>query len=467
MRYAISQPRPWLPDWAARTVMYHIYPLGFLDAPPENDLTSGPVPRLNGLRQWYDHLTSLGVGVVCFGPLFESSAHGYDTVDYFSIDRRLGELSLFREIVDELHARGLRVVLDGVFNHTGRDFFAFRDVREKGRDSAYQSWYRIDWAGDSPYQDGFAYESWEGHESLPRLNHANPEVREYLFQVARMWLVDVGVDGWRLDVAYELPSDFLWELRRTCKEARADSFLFGEMIQGDYRAWVAPDLLDAGTDYQFYGSLWRSFNDANFADLRANLDRAHHVDYGLYKDLWLVNFLSNHDVTRIRSKLKDDRHIYPAHILLLTAPGIPCLYYGDEIGLTGRKDEGDLALRRPMPDVAAWPEHADDLLREIARLVALRNTHLVFSQGRYASLYGQGPLFAFLRASQRQIAVVAVNADDEPASLTLPVAEQGVVDGTTFGDVLNPHLPPVTVQNGQITVGEIPPNWGRVLVVSW
>jgi len=467
MRYAIQSPRYWLPDWANHAVFYHLYPLGFLDAPPQNDLEAQPVPRLAGLRDWYDHLERLGVTAIYLGPVFESGSHGYDTVDYFAIDRRLGDMALFRQLLDELHGRGLRVILDGVFNHTGRGFFAFQDILKNGRNSQYQSWYHINWAGNSSYGDGFAYESWEGHEALPKLNLANPDVRSYLFEVARMWLVDVGIDGWRLDVAYELPIDFLWEFRRTCKEVRPDCFLLGETIRGDYRTWVAPDLLDAGTDYQLYESLVRSFNDGNFADLRAGLDRARHVDYGLYKELALVNFLSNHDVTRIRSRLKDERHVYPALILLLTTPGIPALYYGDEVGMRGRKEDGDPALRRPMPQPADWPEYGADILRETLRLVRLRHEHHVFADGRYASLYGQGPHFAFLRAHTREIAVVAINADDAPVSLTLPVREQGIVDGTVLHDVLNPHLPGATVEGGQLVVDEVPPNWGRVLVASW
>ena len=467
MRYSIQSSRFWLPDWAGQAVFYHIYPLGFLGAPHRNDLGAEPVPRLAGLRRWYDHLLELGVTALYCGPIFESESHGYDTIDYFSVDRRLGDATLLREIVDELHGRGIRVILDAVFNHTGRGFFAFQDVLQQGPSSPYRDWYHIDWNGNSAYDDGFAYRAWEDHPALPELNVANPDVRAYLFEVARMWLVDVSVDGWRLDVAYELPTDFLWELRRVCKEARPDCFLLGETIRGDYRTWIAPDLLDAGTDYQFYESVWRSFNTANLADLRANLDRSHHLDYGLYRDMALLKFLSNHDVTRIRSRLKDERDLYPALILLMTAPGIPSLYYGDEIGLRGRKEDGDWSLRQPMPEPEQWPAQADNVLRETRRLIELRQAHPVFVYGRYASLYGQGPHLAFLRAYTREIAVIAINADEEPATLTLPVREQGVVDGTTFRDVLNPHLPAATVNGGELVVEGVPPNWGRMLVVSW
>ncbi|HEC24241.1 MAG TPA: alpha-amylase, partial [Chloroflexi bacterium] len=214
----------WPPEWARRAIFYHIHPLGFFDAPPVNDRSSAPVPRLAELRRWYDHIAGLGVTAIYFGPLFESLTHGYDTVDYFQVDRRLGDIALLRQIVDELHGRGVRVILDGVFNHTGREFFAFQDIRRNGRASRYQDWYFINWAADSDYGDGFAYEYWADDRGLPRLNLDNPNVRAYFFEVARMWLGDVGVDGWRLDVAYEIGPSFWWEFRRVCKEVRPDSF---------------------------------------------------------------------------------------------------------------------------------------------------------------------------------------------------------------------------------------------------
>jgi glycosidase len=403
-----------------------------------------------------------------FGPLFESHTHGYDTIDYFTVDRRLGDNALIRQIIDELHARDIRVIFDGVFNHTGRGFFAFQDILEHGEGSRYRDWYTIDQTGDSHYGDGFAYDSWEGHQSLPALNLANPEVRNYLLEVAQMWLADVGIDGWRLDVAYELPHDFLWELRRACKGVRPDCFLLGETIHGDYRTWVAPDLLDAGLNYPFHSALIRSFNEGNLPDLAANLDRAFHSEWGLYTDLLLVNFVGNHDVTRVRSALDDPRHIYPAFILLMCAPGIPMLYYGDEFGMEGEKGDGDAALRRSMPEAGAeeLPDDSDALMREIGRLANLRRQHPALSHGRHATLMSQGPLYVFLRQHVRENAIIAVNVDDTPATLDVPIAAQGVSDGTRFHDVLNSELPPATVEGGQITIRDIPSCWGRLLVAE-
>jgi cyclomaltodextrinase len=468
MPYPPRRLEHWSPEWARDAVFYHIYPLGFTGAPAHNDRQSAPEPRLAGLRRWYDHITRLGVTALYFGPLFESHSHGYDTIDYFTIDRRLGDNSLIRQIVDELHERGIRVIFDGVFNHTGRGFFAFQDIVEYGTGSRYRDWYRIDPSGDSHYGDGFAYDSWEGHQSLPALNLANPDVRKYLFEVAQMWLSDVGIDGWRLDVAYELPHDFLWELRRVCKTARPDCLLLGETIHGDYRTWVAPDLLDAGLNYPFHSALVRSFNEANMHDLAANLDRAYHSEWGLYTGLMLVNFLGNHDVTRIRSLLDDPRHMFPALILLMSAPGVPMLYYGDELGMEGLKEEGDAALRRPMPDPTSGGLTADAeaLTREIARLTALRNEHPALSRGRYATLMAQGPHYAFLRQYTRQNVIVAVSGDDAPAALDIPITLEGIPDGVRFHDALNTELPPVIARGGRVAIPDIPAFWGRLLVAD-
>jgi cyclomaltodextrinase len=455
----------WVPGWAREAIFYHIYPLGFLGAPPQNDPEGEPVPRLADLRKWYDHIAGLGVNAIYFGPLFESVRHGYDTTDYFQIDRRLGDVALFRQIVGELHERGIRVILDGVFNHTGREFFAFRDIREHGQDSRYAGWYHVDWSGESSYQDGFAYECWEGHQSLPRLNLDNPDVRQYIFEVCRMWLGDVGVDGWRLDVAYEISPDFWWEFRRECKRINPDCLLLGEMIYGDYRTWVAPDLLDSGTDYQLYKAFWSSLNDANLWELKYALERAYHSEVGVFGELTLLNFLGNHDVTRILSKLEDPRHIYVALIMLFTVPGIPCLYYGDEIGLTGRKEEGDQALRRPMlPPDAEWPEQSGHLYREMARMVALRKRLPVLSYGRFAALEVTDTQFSFLRMKDNQVAVVALNAGDEEVAMAIPVGREGVGDGTRFRDALEPDAQTFTVTDGKIEIEPLWPYWGRVLV---
>jgi glycosidase len=458
-------PASHVPDWALQAIFYHIYPLGFLGAPAHNERSAGVVPRLEGLRRWYDHLAGLGVTAIYSGPLFESHSHGYDTIDYFQIDRRLGDLALFRQIVDELHRRGIRIILDGVFNHTGRGFFAFEDILRHGRDSRYQSWYHLNWGADSHFHDGFGYESWEGYQGLPRLNHASQDVRSYLFEVARMWLGDVGVDGWRLDVAHELPPEFWWEFRQVCKAANPDCFLVGEVIHGDYRTWAAPDLLDGVTNYQLYKAVWSAFNEANLHELKAAVERASHPEWGLYRDIALLNFLGNHDVTRILSQLKEPSHVYPALIFLLTAPGIPCLYYGDEAGLRGSKEDGDGALRPPMPAPdAPWPDTERSLYRVIARLAALRRAYPSLASGGYHTLETTATTYSYLRRHAREQVLVTLNTGPEPVPAALYVAQEGIPDGTRFVDLLDEDGAVFTVQGGYLPVEPVYASWGRVLI---
>jgi cyclomaltodextrinase / maltogenic alpha-amylase / neopullulanase len=458
-----------IPEWARRAVFYHIYPFGFFNAPQSNSGRSASVPRLASLRNYYDHLQGLGITALYIGPLFESLTHGYDTSDYFTIDRRLGDVNLFRQIVDELHERGIRVILDGVFHHTGRGFFAFRDLLENRRESRYKDWYLINWGADSGYNDGFSYDCWEGHESLPRLNLDHPEVREYLFQVTRMWLGDVGIDGWRLDVAHKISPSFWWEFRRISKETRPDCFLVGELLGGDYRTWVAPDLLDSGTDYQLYKAMWSSFNDKNFWELKAVLERSKHPEWGVFRDLHLMTFLGNHDVNRIASQLTNARNLYPALILLLTLPGVPCLYYGDEVGMTGKVNgpDGDHPVRQAMPAPDdAWPNADRSLYLETSRLVNLRKTHPSLIYGRFAVLETGYEVFSFLREHPREVTVTAVNAGDEPTRIEIAIGREGIPDGTTFRDLLDDAQPEFVVSGGKLVIKTVYPGWGRVLVAA-
>lgn len=457
---------PWLPGWAARAVFYHIYPLGFFGAPRQNP-GGEPVPRLAELRRWYDHIAGLGVNAIYIGPLFESGSHGYDTTDYLSVDRRLGDNALLGQLVKELHERKIKVILDGVFNHTGREFFAFRDIRQNRRGSAYKDWYHINWGADSEFHDGFAYDSWQGHQILPRLNLDNPDTRQYIFEVARKWLGEVEVDGWRLDVAGDIAPSFWWEFRRECKAINPDCFLMGEVWTGDYRTWVAPDLLDSGTNYQLYHTIDHVFNEGDLSPLRAVMDRASHPEFGIYKDLTLFNFIGNHDVTRILSQLSDPDDVFPALILLMTIPGIPCLYYGEEVGMTGRKNSDDSALRKPMlAPGAAWPDRDHRLYSLIARLAALRRDHASLQFGSFASLdAGQG-FFAYLRRHVRENAVVVLNSGPEPLSLGLSLAEEGVRDGAAFRDLLDPAVGAAEVTGGMLSVPPVPPGWGRILIAD-
>ena len=471
--------------------MYQIYPLGtpgqggggfFGGVPATNDLTSPPETKLLLLRHWYTHLKELGVTSIYFSPLFESETHGYDTVDYFLIDRRVGDLASFKTILKELHELGIKVILDGVFNHTGRQFFAFQEIIKAGKDWAncpFKDWYFIS-EGNSTYDDPFAYRSWEGHEELPELNVENEAVREYLFKVAKFWLGEVGVDGWRLDVAHELPPAFWRDFRTACTEANPEHVLLGEVIHGDYNVWVGPSkgLLHSGTNYQLSKALWSSTKEHNFYELDSAVTR----DNMMYREMSLVNFLSNHDVARVATQLEGEpQHNRIAHFLLLTSRGIPCIYYGDEVGIKGRKEEGDAALRQAMvnPDPASgeWPPGGKELFDFISALVKFRALHPALVDGSHHPLYcGKGEYgmanneIVFARRAEGEMLIVAANADKEHTHVEVFMGHLDKAPGTPlvgiWGDgadcgcindeyKVRIHLPPYGCRI--FSLGDLPP----------
>jgi glycosidase len=306
---------------------------------------------------------------VLLTPIFVSSTHGYDTVDPFRIDQRLGDEEDFAAFVDACHERDLLLVLDGVFNHVGRAFPAFRDVLTRGAASPFAPWFRLDFAAPGP--DGFAYADFEGHQELVALNHANPEVLEWAVAVCRHWL-DRGADGWRMDVAYLIPEAFLAALSQSVRGVHPQAFLFGEKVHGDYVRFVEESGLDSVTQYELYQAIWSSLNDSNLFELAWALRR--HQTFG--EAFAPVTFVGNHDVTRLASRLHDPAHLGPALAVLLTVPGVPCTYYGDELAWEGRvegRSGGDDAVRPPLPSAPtpADPRQAE-ALRLHRELIALR-----------------------------------------------------------------------------------------------
>lgn len=324
------------------------------------------------LGRWLDHVAWLGCGGVLLTPVFASSTHGYDTVDPFRIDPRLGDEEDFVAFAGACHERGLALVLDGVFNHVGRDFPAFRDVLAHGEASPSTDWFRLDFARDDG--DGFGYRTFEGHSELVALNHDSEAVLDWAASVSLHWL-DRGVDGWRFDAAYAVPTPFLRALVARIRERYPDAFLFGEVIHGDYVAFVEETGLDGVTQYELHKATWSSLNDANLFELAWALKR--HREFAAA--FTPVTFVGNHDVTRIASLLHDAGHLALALTVLFTVPGLPCVYYGDELGWRGVKEHragGDDAIRPPLP---ASPDPADGeqaaslgLHRE---LLALRRDH--------------------------------------------------------------------------------------------
>lgn len=330
--------------WAYESVFYQIYPLGFCGAPFENDGTVKN--RISKVSEWIPHIKKLGCNAVYFSPVFESDTHGYNTRDYRSIDCRLGTNEDFAKVCDELHENGIKIVLDGVFNHVGRGFWAFQDVLKNRESSPYKDWFHIDFGGNSNYNDGLWYEGWEGHFDLVKLNLRNRDVVNHIFDCIKAWTEEFDIDGLRLDVAYCLDFDFLKELRGFCKSLKPDFFLLGELLHGDYARWVNPEMLDSSTNYECYKGLHSSFNSMNMFEICHSLKNQFGPEnWCRYRGMHLLSFVDNHDVSRIASVLKNEKHLPLIYALMFAMPGIPCIYYGSEWGEKADKSQGDPALR--------------------------------------------------------------------------------------------------------------------------
>ena len=333
-----------LKNWGYEAVFYQIYPLGLCGAPFENDGIQEH--RILKILDWAEHIADLGCNAVYFSPLFESDTHGYNTRDYKRIDTRLGTNEDFRQVCDALHEKGIKVVLDGVFNHVGRGFPQFRDVCEKKWESQYKDWFFINFDGNSNYNDGLWYEGWEGHFDLVKLNLRNPAVADHLLDAVKYWIEYFGIDGIRLDVAYSLDFDFIKRLRSFTDGLKEDFFLVGELLHGDYSRWVNPEMLHSATNYECYKGIYSSLNSGNMFEICHSVkNRFGPEDWCMYRGLHLLNFVDNHDVTRIASILSDPAYLPLAYTIMFGIPGIPCIYYGSEWGARANKSEGDPALR--------------------------------------------------------------------------------------------------------------------------
>ncbi len=451
------------PGWGRDAVFYHVYPLGLCGAPPANDGTAPPVPRLARLHGWIEHWHALGVRAVYLGPLFESATHGYDTTDYFHVDRRLGDDDTLAALVAACHRHGIRIILDGVFHHVGREFWAFRDLRARGADSAYRDWFAgVDFSRSGPLGDPFTYGTWRGHHELVKLALGHGAVRDHLLDAVRHWFRRYDIDGLRLDVAESIAPDFLHELAHRCRELRPDAFLVGEMIHGDYARLANPGLLDSVTNYEAYKGLWSSHEDRNYFEIAHTLERQFGPG-GRLRALPLYAFADNHDVTRIASRLSDPGHVYPLHVLLFTMPGVPSIYYGSEWGIPGVKRGGDDAPLRPAIDAPSPPPDAvyPELANAIARLARVRHGSAALRRGDYRTLHIASEQLAFVRTSGEETMIVAVNASHEWTTIPLSA---GPWRGRQLVDRLDPSTPlPITGDRVRL---DVPPCWGRVLAID-
>jgi glycosidase len=415
------------------SVFYHIYPLGFCGAPPDNDFSSPPGSGLHSLIGHIPHLLDLGINGLYLGPLFESGSHGYDTVDYYWVDRRLGTNGDLKALAGACHDAGIALVLDAVFNHSGRHFFAFKDIQQRrtgskaAADSPYKDWYAgLDFSKPNRRGDSFSYQGWAGHDSLVKFNGDNPAVREHLCGAAEFWINEFGIDGLRLDAAADLSPAFMDELSARCKKLKPGFWLMGEVVGGDYRNFARPGRLDSVTNYELYKGLWSCFNDRNFFELAWTLNRQWGPE-GIYRDISLYNFTDNHDVDRVAASLKNRAHLFPLYGIFFCLPGIPSLYYGSEYGVLGERTKiSDRALRPRW--ASSWASAKNDgidsaaLYGTVKNFIKIRRENPCLREGAYRQIHLSHEQFAFMRENGEAQVLIAANASAETVTLRIPAA---------------------------------------------
>lgn len=444
--------------WYDEAVFYHIYPLGLLGAPTENKY-DGVTHRLRELSPWIDHIRELGCNALYIGPLFESVGHGYETTDYRKLDSRLGDNDDLKAMVKQCHDKGIRVILDGVFNHTGRDFFAFKDIRENRENSQYKDWYcNVNFWGNNEYNDGFSYDNWGGYNLLAKLNQRNPQVKDYICDTIRFWVKEFDIDGLRLDAADVLDFDFMKTLRAVANEVKPEFWLMGEVIHGDYTRWVNGDTLHSVTNYVMHKGLYSGHNDHNYFEIAHTQRRLEGMGKSGSSNFRLYNFVDNHDVERIYTKLNKKAHFTPVHILLYTLPGIPSIYYGSEFAIEGRKERGSDASLRPALNYEDFKDAINNnpATKLIAALGKIRQETPELSYGDYNELLLRNRQYAFSRNYNGRSVIVTVNNDDGDFTMTLPSGRCEEYIGALYGER-------VKVNNGYIQVN-VRANSGEIWV---
>lgn len=443
--------------WIEKTNIYHIYPLGFCGCEKfrseAKELEKG---RILKVIEWIPHLKKMHFNAVYFGPLFESFEHGYDTTDYYTVDKRLGTNAEFKQVCDELHKNGIRVILDGVFNHVGRDHAAFKDLQQNGQGSRYKDWFAgVNFGGRSPYGDNFSYEGWNGHYNLVKLNLYNNEVVEHLFGAVKMWIEEWGIDGIRFDAADCLADDFIRRIHKFTRDLRPDFWLMGEIIHGQYNRWANSEMFDCVTNYQCYKGIYSSHNDRNYFEI------AHSIEYqnGQYGNLYMYNFLDNHDVARLMSVLRNPEHAECCYTMMYGMYGVPSVYYGSEFGIYGAKGQGadaDLPLR-PCLDLDNIPDRNDSLMNHISNLGAIRLSVPALQSGSYAKLELKNQTFLFKRELNGEIVYIALNISDGDYTFRISTHYQKLADRLT-GKQFN--------VNGDTAEVTVPKNKSMILVDS-
>ena len=442
-------------SWYDEAVFYHIYPLGLTGAPKQNSY--GEVEhRLRDVFPWISHIKKIGCNAIYIGPLFESVGHGYETTDYKKLDSRLGDNKDLTDFVAECHKQGIKVILDGVFNHTGRDFFAFQDIKQNRENSQYKDWYcNVNFGGNNEYNDGFSYENWGGYNLLVKLNQHNTAVRDYICDVIRFWVKEYDIDGIRLDAADVLDFNYMQALRQVANEVKPDFWLMGEVIHGDYSRWVNEGTLHSVTNYQLHKALYSGHNDHNYFEIAHTVKRLNDM-FG--NRLKLYNFVDNHDVERIYTKLNKKSHFVPVHILMYTLPGVPSIYYGSEFGIEGKKEKFSDDSLRPALDYAQYADavETNECTKLLAALGKIRQNTKALSYGDFKELVLTNTSYAFARNYNGQTVLVSVNNADNDCAMNLPVGNCAEYVGALSGV----HVP---VNNGCISVN-VKANSGEIWI---
>jgi glycosidase len=422
------------PAWVEHAIWWQVYPLGFVGAFPADAPPTADEHRMRRIVDWFDHAVALGASGIALGPVFASHTHGYDTTDHYRIDARLGDDADFDHLIVEANRRGLRVLLDGVFNHVATDF-------------VHTEWFR---------KRGNTFDTFEGHGELIALDHDNPDVIGYTVDVMTHWLRR-GADGWRLDAAYAVPDRFWEQVLSRVRAEFPDAWFVGEVIHGDYAARVRDCRFDSVTQYELWKAIWSSLNDGNF----------HELDWGLVRhnefldDFVPMTFVGNHDVTRIASRLDNTRHLEHALVLLLTIGGTPSVYAGDEAGYLGVKEErfgGDDAVRPEFTaPLTGVDDHGHDIYRLHQYLIGLRRRNPWLHTARTTKLRLTNRQYVYATRNGADMLVVALNIDDAPLSVSL--SEFGVGQGRL---VAGSGAPPPSI----VTEAEVEPHGWLIIAPS-
>lgn len=443
--------------WYDQAVFYHIYPLGLCGCAHEN--TGVAESHFEQLRDWAAHAARISCTAIYIGPLFESVGHGYETTDYCKVDCRLGTNEDFKDFVAYCHEIGLRVIVDGVFNHVGREFFAFKDVQEKRESSPYCSWFcNLNFGGNNEYNDGFSYENWGGYNLLVKLNQQNPDVQNYLFDAIRFWISEFDIDGIRLDAADVLDHGLMHNMRQLTDSLKPDFWLMGEVIHGDYSRWVNDQMLHSVTNYELHKGLYSGHNDHNYFEIAHSIKRL----LGICGDFRLYTFMDNHDVERIYSKLTNKEHMFLVTLLNYTVYGIPSLYYGSEFAIEGKKESGSDWNLRPCLDIHDYEKaESDNVITVLCKkLGQLKKDYPELTYGQYQELVLTNRQFAYGRVLNDTAMVIVLNNDDSSATVEInaPVAAPAATD--LLGTAEN-----VRYENGHLSVS-LPANRGTVIYLG-